>query len=234
MKAFLSHSSRDKPLVEDVAAHEIDSTTFDSGILNVDAIQAALKRTSIYVLFLTMDALRSSYVRFEAILAQELVAKGIIERFFVVCLDAHAFSKADEQWKSYCFVRHLTAPQPIARFIQNQLLLARARAGLKNQPYVERSKEQNDLKELLIQPGASPIKGIYISGNEGIGRRTFCSTCLQGPLSVSKQRIRGYPDRLLGRVRGNLPETKPRTLAKLATVRMARSGHRILPSRQRR
>jgi hypothetical protein len=85
MKAFLSHSSRDKPLVEEVAEHlgtaqvELDSSTFDNGLLNVTAIQGALKRSSIFVLFLTRDALDSSYVRFEALLAQELQAKGIRE-----------------------------------------------------------------------------------------------------------------------------------------------------------
>ena len=63
MKAFLSHSSRDKPLVEEVAKHlgmaqvELDSSTFDSGLLNVETISAALERSSIFVLFLTQDAL---------------------------------------------------------------------------------------------------------------------------------------------------------------------------------
>ncbi len=179
MKAFLSHSSRDKPLVEEVAEHlgaaqvEFDSSTFDSGLLNVEAIHAALKRSSIFVLFLTQDALESSYVRFEALLAQELLAKGLVEKFLVICLDAQAFSKADEHWKGFSFVRHLTTAQSVARLIQNHLIMDRARTASKHQPYVERSTEMNDLKELLIQPGAPPVKGIYISGNAGIGRRTL-------------------------------------------------------------
>jgi hypothetical protein len=179
MRAFLSHSSRDKPLVEEIAEHlgaaqvELDSITFDSGLLNVEAIQTALKRSSIFVLFLTRDALDSSYVRFEALLAQELLAKGLIEKFLVICLDAQAFSKAEEQWKAFSFVRHLTSPQSIARLIQNHLIMDRARVASKHQPYVERSKELNDLKESLIQPGSPRAKGIYISGNAGIGRRTF-------------------------------------------------------------
>ena len=179
MKAFLSHSSRDKPLVEEVAEHlgtaqvELDSSTFDNGLLNVEAIQTSLKRSSIFVLFLTQDALDSSYVRFEALLAQELLAKGLVEKFLVICLDAQAFSRADEHWKAFSFVRHLTSAQSIARLIQNHLIMDRAKTTLKHQPYVERSKELNDLKELLIQPGAPPVKGIHISGNEGIGRRTF-------------------------------------------------------------
>lgn len=179
MKAFLSHSSRDKPLVEDVANYlgaaqvELDSKTFDSGLLNVAEIQTALKRCSIFVLFLTQDALDSSYVRFEALLAQELLAKGVIDKFLVVCLDPAAFAQAESHWKSFNFVRHLASPQSIARLIQNHLLMDRAKSASKRQPYVERSKELNELKELLIQPERQPIRGIYISGNAGIGRRTL-------------------------------------------------------------
>ena len=143
MKAFLSHSSRDKPLVEEVAKRlgmaqvELDSSTFDSGLLNVETIRAALERSSIFVLFLTQDALESSYVRFEALLAQELLAKGLLEKFLVICLDAQAFSKADENWKSFSFVRHLTSDQSIARLIQNHLIIDRAKTASKHQPYVE-------------------------------------------------------------------------------------------------
>jgi hypothetical protein len=66
MRAFLSHSSRDKAIVAAVADElgtanvELDSETFDRGILNVAAIQEALKRSTLYVLFLTKYALASS------------------------------------------------------------------------------------------------------------------------------------------------------------------------------
>ena len=132
MRAFLSHSSRDKGLVEEVVDHlgvghvELDSITFEGGLLNVSAIQDSLKRCTIFVLFLTNDAITSGYVRFEALLAQELVAKGVIDRFLVVCIDQGAFSKAVDTWRQFNFVRHISTPQSIARLIQHQLLLVRA------------------------------------------------------------------------------------------------------------
>jgi hypothetical protein len=178
VKAFLSHSSRDKATVEEVAASlgasqvEIDSETFDSGELNVAVIQAALKRCSVFVLFLTASAIDSSYVRFEAKFAQELLAKGLIEKYFVICIDPASFNRVPEEWKVYSFVRHLSSPQSIARFIQHQLVIDRARSAFKEQPYVER-RELNDLKERLIQPNSLQPKAIYISGNSGIGRRTL-------------------------------------------------------------
>ncbi len=156
-----------------MAQVELDFSTFDSGLINVEAIQTALKRSSIFVLFLTRDALDLLDVRFETLLAQELLAKGLVVEISVICLDAQAFSKAQEQWKSFSFVRHLSSPQSIARLIQNHLIMDRARSASKHQPFVERSKELNDLKEFLIQPDNAPAAGIYISGNAGIGRRTF-------------------------------------------------------------
>lgn len=177
MKAFLSHSSRDKAIVDRVAEElglanvELDSETFDRGLLNVTAIQNALRRTSLFVLFLSKDSLASGVVRYEAMLAQELFARGIIERFLVICLDADAFASADENWKTFNFVRKAVAPQSIARLIQhNLLLMSSARA---DQPFVGRATELHDTKEKLVDPLRPRIRGIYVSGYPGIGRRTF-------------------------------------------------------------
>jgi TIR domain-containing protein len=121
MKAFLSHSSADKAIVNEVAEQlslantELDSETFDHGLLNVSAIQKALRQTSLFVLFLSRNAIASGVVHYEALLAQELFARGLIERFLVICLDPDAFSSADEHWKAFNFVRKVSSPQAIAR-----------------------------------------------------------------------------------------------------------------------
>jgi hypothetical protein len=84
MKAFLSHSSKDKATVDQVADQlglanvELDSETFDRGLLNVTAIQDALRRSTLFVLFLSNSAIASGVVRYEAMLAQELYAQGVI------------------------------------------------------------------------------------------------------------------------------------------------------------
>jgi hypothetical protein len=82
MKAFLSHSSKDAALVHQVARLvgganvELDDTTFDRGLLNVEAIYLALQRASIFVLFLTTDALASGIVKFERFIYQEMQESG--------------------------------------------------------------------------------------------------------------------------------------------------------------
>ena len=179
MKAFLSHSSRDKGIVEQVAGElgaanvELDSETFDRGILNVTAIQNALKRCDLYVLFLTKAALESGIVRYEVLLAQELFARGVVERFLVICLDQEAFKSAEEQWKAFNFVRRAPGPQSMARLIQHELIAIRAKQKGNNRPFVGRTAELHDAKEKLIDPQSSKMRALYISGYSGIGRHTF-------------------------------------------------------------
>ena len=62
MRAFLSHSSKDKAFVDGVAdllrpgSYELNSVTFDAGLVNATAITDALKRCSIFCLFLSVSS----------------------------------------------------------------------------------------------------------------------------------------------------------------------------------
>jgi TIR domain len=158
MKAFFSHSSLDKQLVAEVADQlglanvELDSETFDRGLLNVNAIQDALRRSSLFVLFLSKSALASGVVRYEAMLANELYARAVIERFLVICLDQDAFEAADANWKTFNFVRKVESIQSIVRLIQHTLSILQSTSGRRDRPFVGRTKELHALKEQLTDP----------------------------------------------------------------------------------
>jgi hypothetical protein len=172
MKAFLSHSSRNKVVVEQVAEDlgvanaELDSATFEQGILNTKAIESALARSS-------KDAISSGMVKLEVSLAKELVGRGLIEKFLVICLDDDAFQATPNEWKDYNFVRKVSSIRAISRLIQNVLMIANLRNAKFAAPFVGRMKELNEAKERLIDPTAPQPKGLFVSGNAGIGRRTF-------------------------------------------------------------
>lgn len=179
MKAFLSHSSRDKAVVTQIAEQlgganvELDADSFDRGILNVEAIGRALKRSSIFVLFLSEDSLQSAAVLFEANLARELQMKGLIQKFFVVCLDEASFKAAPDAWKEYNFVRRPVSPQSVARLIQGEILTARSREPASAPPFVGRQAELTSTKDKLVDPEKAATAALYVSGTPGIGRRTF-------------------------------------------------------------
>ena len=179
MKAFLSHSSKNKPIVQKVAeilgaqVVEMDSNTFDHGLINVAAIQDALKKSSVFVLFLTQDAIESGYVKYEALMAAELQARGVIERFLVLCLDEDAFKGASEYWNSFNFVRKATSINAIARMIQSILLEQRLKDSSKSRPFIGRTEDLTRVKDSIVDPKAPNTSSLFISGNAGIGRRAF-------------------------------------------------------------
>ena len=180
MKAFLSHSSWDKHIANAVADAlgganvELDRLTFDDAILNTDAIQNALKRSALFVLLLSRSAIESPYVKYELMSAEELKAKGLLERILIIVVDNDdTFAKIDARWKKYNVVRRAMSAKAIARLIQSQLLAARAASSASVQPFVGRAKQIEETKEKLIDPLRRTTKALFVSGNAGAGRRTF-------------------------------------------------------------
>src|SRR5688572_6362944 len=111
MKAFLSHASSDKGFVDAVAkelkagTYELDSETFDAGLINSQAIIEALKRSDLFCLFLSEKSVGSSYVDFETLLGVEYFARGRIGKFLAICLDEEAFAAASANVKYFNVVR---------------------------------------------------------------------------------------------------------------------------------
>lgn len=111
MKVFLSHSSKDKGFVESVASllrpgtFELDSLTFDAGLVNSEAIITSLQRCDLFCLFLSNNSVNSLYVDFETLLGVELFASGRINRILIICTDDDAFGKASTNVKFFNIVR---------------------------------------------------------------------------------------------------------------------------------
>jgi len=181
LKAFLSHSSTDKDFVEHVAqtlrpgTYELDSTTFDAGLVNSDAIRRALQRSDLFCLFLSAASARSAYVEFETLLGIEFLARGGISRFIAICLDDNAFNMAGENVKFYNIVRKSLSPEAVARLIQGQLISASSKAESFSHPFLGRDEELRALEDQVSDHKRPNIKGIYLSGNPGTGRRSVAS-----------------------------------------------------------
>lgn len=179
MKAFLSHSSKDKGYVESVASfmkpgtYELDSETFDRGILNTEAIEIALKKATLFVLFLSEDSLNSGYVNFEFLIARELYASGSIEKILVICLDETSFSKAAESLKYHNFLRKAGDSASSARLIASVLISSSTKDRKESHPFLNREVEIAEIQEQLFDHAKPDVKVLFISGNPGVGRRTL-------------------------------------------------------------
>lgn len=185
MRAFLSHSSRDKGFVEAVADNlkpgtfELDSLTFDSGQVNSQAIISALKRSDLFVLFLSNASANSSYVDFETLLGTELLAQGQIGRFLAICLDESSFAIASSTTRYFNVVRRSLSPESAARLIQGALVAAALDTGSIRHPFVGREEELLELEKQISDPEREVTKAIYVSGNYGSGRRTVARKVYQ-------------------------------------------------------
>ena len=179
MKVFLSHSSKDKGFVETVSSllrpgtFELDSLTFDKGLLNSQSIIESLKRCDLFCLFLSSNSIVAPYVDFETLLGIEFLASGKVGRFLAICLDEQAFAKASANVRFFNIVRKGLEPENTALLIQGHLISAAEKVAAYSHPFIGREDELLDLERQISDYRRPPSRGIFISGNFGSGRRTI-------------------------------------------------------------
>lgn len=189
MRAFLSHSSQDKPFVESVASllrpgsFELDSDTFDKGELNAAAIRSALSRSTVFCLFLSKHSAASSYVNYEQKLAEELFAAGKIDGFLIFCIDDGAFELVSSQMRKFNIVRKKMTADAIARKIQGIQISTFESQRQASDPFIGREKVLARLEEDVNDPTKEEVKAIFLSGNFGVGRRSLAKKFFQNNFS---------------------------------------------------
>src|SRR5271166_1509170 len=116
-KAFVSHSSKDKALVESVVDElgilrcEYAKYSFDF-VLNNDAIRRALSRCSLFVLILSEHSIRSDFVQEEIRAALESRASGTTKRVVIFAVDRTSFNALPPWMQEINVAQHLrTAKQ---------------------------------------------------------------------------------------------------------------------------
>jgi hypothetical protein len=197
MRAFLSHSSKDKGFVEDVAdllrpgTFELDSATFDAGLLNSAVIADALKRSDLFCLFLSKDSIQSSYVTFETLLGVEFFARGQINRFLTICLDEVAFQRAAENVKLFSIVKRALSVEAAAWLIQGALVSAASSEAQLSHPFIGRETPLKELETQVIDPDRPAQRALYVSGNFGTGRRTLVRKFFK--ISIHRSVVRSLP-----------------------------------------
>jgi tetratricopeptide (TPR) repeat protein len=207
MKAFLSHSSKDKDFVRKVAdllgkiQCEYDEYTFES-TLNVQAIRRALSRCDLFVLFLSANSSKSSYVTEEQRAALEGRGKGFIKRVLVFSLDDTSYKSLPNWLQEINVIARLSSSKACARRIQSTLIELDAEAATSSAIYLGRDEEEVALRRALRgPPGEAPI-AIHVVGHLGIGRRTFLKKTLsrffpgiiEAYLDITLSRYQGADD----------------------------------------
>ena len=154
MKAFLSHSSKDKHVVRQVAKAlgniqiEYDEHTLEH-ILTNQAISRALARSDVFVLFLSANSVGSKFVAEEQRAALEARGKGSLRRVMIFALDSTSYKQLPEWLREINIVAQLSSPKACARRIQSALLEVGAEESRTSGIYVGREDEERALRSAL-------------------------------------------------------------------------------------
>jgi tetratricopeptide (TPR) repeat protein len=178
VRAFLSHSSKDKAFVRSVASElgdaqsEYDERTFEY-TLSVSAIRSALERSDVFVYFLSAESIKSSFVAEELRGALEKRGAGLLKRVLVVTLDGTSYRALPEWLREINVVQKLSSPKACARKIQAALVQLEAEQDSGAEIYLGREQEDAALaKALSVEPAKSPI-ALHAVGHFGVGRKTY-------------------------------------------------------------
>ena len=191
-KAFLSHSSQNKSLVEKIAIQlgknncHYDRFTFEVGAKTLEEIMKALDSTDIFVLFISEQALQSKWVKDEISGAKKNLDNGIIEKIYPIIIDK-SITYQDPRIPKW-----IRKPYNLQKIDNEVLILRKIKQILREVEFKKNSKNQelNDLfvgrhdlsadfeKKIINIDGKKPTCIIAYNFFEGMGRRTFLKNAL--------------------------------------------------------
>lgn len=186
-KAFLSHSSSDKILVERIANQlgrnncHLDKLTFEAGEKTLEEIFGALDDTDVFVLFISDIGLNSKWIKKEIQQAKKNLDKSIIDRVFPLIIDKK-ITHLDNRIPNW-----IKKPYNIKLFDNEVIILKKIKQFLRESNFKQHShlKDINDLfvgrheiiqdfeRKIINIDNSKPTCIIVNSFFEGIGRRTF-------------------------------------------------------------
>ena len=186
-KAFLSHSSKDKILVEKIAIQlgknncHYDKFTFDAGNLTLDEIFKGLSDTDVFVLFISKTALESLWIKKEITEAKALSTDKRIDRIFPIIIDK-SIDHNDKRIPNW-----IRKPYNLKYFDNEVIILKKIRQLLRESNFKQFAhlREINDLfvgrndimqefeRKIVNIDNSKPTCIIASSFFEGMGRRTF-------------------------------------------------------------
>lgn len=179
MKAFLSHSSQDKAFVTQVFNHlgaaqaNLDSETFEKARFNIEATEAALADSALFVQFLSDDSLDSAYVSHETLMALEKLSAGKLRRIMLICIDDVSFDRIDQRLRDINIVMQISSVGACVRRIQAELLDMSINSAHSQEIFVGREVESKNLRKALTRASNESPAIIALSGIDGVGRRTL-------------------------------------------------------------
>ena len=179
MRAFLSHSSKDKGLVNNV--HEVlgsqatwlDCVEIEWGDLFLERIAKAIESASDFVLFWSQFSAKSEWVRLELNMAFIQMLKDKAIRLRVVTLDA---TELPLYLKPFHCLMVGNSSDPVGEIVDGLTkLLQQPQRGARNK-FLNRSSELSRIEQAIDDPDCFLVA---LSGFQGIGKRSLVAEALR-------------------------------------------------------
>lgn len=189
-RAFLSHSSLDKEFVRAVANDLgrqfclFDEQVFDTGETFKNSIENHLDDSSIFVLFVSAEALKRIWVKFEIDEAWYRHLEGRLSKALVFIIDASVDYDAIPPWLKRAKISRTNIAKFVAREIRQHL---EEIIRVEQHPFFEgRTDDLGHLQKLMRPIGEPAPRVVGIYGLPNIGRKTFIRKAAQLTLSFNR------------------------------------------------
>ena len=190
MKAFLSHSSKQKFYVEQVAKilkkENIfyDSWTFEEGSKTIEEIYSQIEKSGLFVLFISKESLESDWVKQEIFLAENLIRNNSNIKFLPIIIDNNLTYKHEgiPEWMRPYNIKLIQKPSRAAFIIKEKISTALANLTPEKieekQLFIGRNRERQEFENEYYDRSKTKPLCLVLSGLSDIGRKKFIKKIL--------------------------------------------------------
>ena len=186
IKVFLSHSSKQKTFVTELAdligrdMTIVDQFEFEANRKIKNEIQKSIGYTNIFVFLASKESLASTWCKQELEIARDLCDEGsLIFCAYLIdpSINIEDFEDDIKPWIKKFLVKTYTSVTLLARSIlkriNEELWEHHPQALPRLRTFAGRSEEMMDVERLLYKKNPIGIKALVVSGFHNVGRKTF-------------------------------------------------------------
>lgn len=192
IKAFLSHSSSDKEGYVRIVAKWLgrdniiyDEFTFEEGERPLEEIIKGLDNSSLFVIFLSENALNSDWVKREIVEAKIRLDDGLLNKVFPIIIDdklTYEDARIPDWLRDNYNLKPIKRAQVASKRIHNKLRelswAKHPKLKIRNSVFVGRNDHQENFESRIHDFDKKKPTVIIASGLPGVGRRTFLHRAL--------------------------------------------------------
>ena len=197
--AFISHSSKQKKFANDLVNIigkdycKIDCVDFEPAFETLGEIYKCIDSSSIFVLLLSKDSIKSEWVKKEIYYAKDKYINRELERFFPYIIDPNLSLSDVPEWirsEKAFNLKLFKSPIMLARDIlqkQRELLWNKnPKIKLRESIFVGRNDKIEEFQNKLYSGVTHIKKALITSGRDGVGKKKFVTKCIIEELGYSE------------------------------------------------